>query len=203
MSRRSLANLLVAALVLAPALFVAGLWLGGHPRTLPEPVRDAFVDEDVQSLDDALRIIEADYYREVDRDTLIDDSLAGAVTKLRDRFSAYLSPREFERFQASSQGAFSGVGMEVTQVPKGLRVTRVFPDSPARREGIQPGDVIVAANGTRLAGRTSARSTELIRGRPGTYVTLGIERRGKRRTLRVKRARVEAPSVTSRLRTVD
>jgi carboxyl-terminal processing protease len=79
----------------------------------------------------------------------------------------------------------------------------VFPDSPAKREGIRAGDVIVSVNGRSLAGRTSTRSTELIRGRAGTFVSLTLERKGKRRKLRVKRARVEAPSVTSEMRTAD
>jgi carboxyl-terminal processing protease len=203
MPRRSLQRLVLVLAALVPLLFLGGLWLGGHPSSLPAPVRDVFVDDHVRTLEEALDIIESDYYRRVKRDELIDDSLAGAVSKLNDRFSAYLSPREYRRFQASSHGEFSGVGMEVTQVSQGLRVTRVFPDSPAKREGIRTGDVIVAVNGRSLAGRTSSRSTELIRGRAGTFVSLTVERKGKRRKLRIQRARVEAPSVTSDLRTVD
>ncbi|HVE67945.1 MAG TPA: S41 family peptidase [Solirubrobacteraceae bacterium] len=203
MPRPTLQRLLAGLIVLVPLLFVLGLWLGGHPGSLPAPVRDVFVEEKVRTLDDALTIIEDNYYRPVKRSQLVDDSLAGAVSRLNDRFSTYLSPREFERFQLSSHGAFSGVGMEVTEIPQGLRVTRVFPDSPARREGIRVGDRIVGVDGRSLAGRSSARSTELIRGRPGTFVTLTLTRDGRRRTLRVKRERVEAPSVTARLRTVD
>ncbi|MDX6697378.1 MAG: carboxyl-terminal processing protease [Solirubrobacteraceae bacterium] len=203
MPRRTLQRLVVGLCALVPILFVAGLWLGGHPRSLPAPLRDVFVDDHVRTLDDGLDIIEQDYYRRVKRSQLVDDSLAGAVSKLHDRFSTYLSPRDYQRFQASSHGEFSGVGMEVTQVSDGLKLTRVFPNSPAKRGGLRVGDHIVAVNGHSLAGRTSARSTELIRGRPGTYVKLTLERAGaKRRTLRLRRERVEAPSVTSSLRTV-
>ena len=203
MSRRSLQTLIVALALVLPALFALGLWLGGHPAALPPAVRDAFVDDSTATLDEALDVIEDDYYREVDRSTLVDDALAGAVQRLRDRFSAYLSPREYARFKASSQGEFSGVGMEVTQIPQGLRVTRVFDGSPAERAGIRPGDRIVAVDGRSLAGRPSATATALIRGRPGTFVTLTIARDGRRRTERVRRARVEAPAVTSSLRRVD
>jgi carboxyl-terminal processing protease len=57
-------------------------------------------------------------------------------------------------------------------------------------------------NGRSLAGKPSAVSSSLIRGRPGTPVTLTVETRGVRRTLRLHRARVNAPAVTSALRTV-
>ncbi|MDX6649908.1 MAG: carboxyl-terminal processing protease [Solirubrobacteraceae bacterium] len=201
MPRRTLQRLALLLAALLPVALALGIWLGGHPSSLPPPVRDLLVDKQVDTLDVALNIIEDNYYRAVKRSTLVDDSLAGAVARLHDRFSAYLTPQEYARFQASSNGQFSGVGMEVLQDPKGLRVTRVFDGSPAQRAGIRPGDRIVAVNGRSLAGRASSRATSEIRGRPGTFVTLTVETAGRRRTLRVQRARVEAPSVTASLRT--
>jgi carboxyl-terminal processing protease len=203
MPRQNLQRLAVVLAVLLPVLFVAGVWLGGHPSSLPAPLRDVFVDEQTATLDEGLDVIEQDYYRKVDRDKLVDYSLAGAVARLRDRFSTYLSPEEYRRYQESSHGEFSGVGMEVTEVPAGLRVSRVFPGSPAQRAGIRRGDVIVAVNGKSIAGLTSQRTTSLIRGRPGTKVTLTWTHEGRRVTKRVERAKVDAPYVRSSLRTVN
>jgi carboxyl-terminal processing protease len=92
MPRRSLQRLAVVLAVLLPVLFVAGVWLGGHPSSLPVPLRDLLVDEDTATLNEGLDVIEQDYYRKVDHDKLVDDSLAGAVARLRDRFSTYLNP---------------------------------------------------------------------------------------------------------------
>jgi carboxyl-terminal processing protease len=92
--------------------------------------------------------------------------------------------------------------MEVNEDRRGLRVTRVFPGAPAARGGIQRGDLVVAVDGRSLAGKSSAVSSALIRGRPGTPVTLTVVSGGQRRDVHLRRARVDAPSVQSSLRTV-
>ena len=61
MTRRSL-----IAVLLVPIVLVAGIWLGGHPDVLPGFVRESsLVDRSPQArvLDEALDIIEDDYYR--------------------------------------------------------------------------------------------------------------------------------------------
>jgi carboxyl-terminal processing protease len=171
-TRRQPLVALLAALL--PVLLLAGIWIGGHPSLLPGPLRAVFVDRQTRTVDDALDIIQQDYYRPVSRARLIDHGLAGAVRQLDDRFSNYLSPGEYGLFQQSSQGRFSGVGMEVTQTSRGLRVTRVFTGSPAAKARIRRSDEIVAVNGRSLAGRSSSLSTALIRGRAGTRVTLTV-----------------------------
>src|SRR3954464_13899073 len=109
MPRRTLQRLLVALAVLLPVVFGAGMWLGGHPSTLPQPLRDAFVDKQTATLNEGLDIIEQDYYRKLNRNSLTDDSLSGAVSQLHDRFSTYLSPKDYRRYQQSSHGEFSGI----------------------------------------------------------------------------------------------
>ena len=202
MPRRTLKRLTILLAGLLPVVLVLGIWWGGHPSSLPGPLRDAFVDDHTATLDQALQIIHDDYYRKVDLGRLVDNSIGGAVRRLDDRFSNYLSPSDYGRFQQSSHGEFSGVGMEVSQARQGLRVTRVFPGAPAARGGIRPGDLVVAVGGRSLAGLSADVSSGLIRGRPGTPVTLTVQTAGKRRTVRLLRAKVNAPSVESSLRTV-
>ena len=84
----------VVLLLLAPCMLVLGIWLGGHPRFLVDPVADVLVGpEDRRITLEALDTIEEKYYRKVDRGELSDAALAGAVKDLDDRFSAYLAPR--------------------------------------------------------------------------------------------------------------
>ncbi len=58
--------------------------------------------------------------------------------------------------------------MSVRAVKQGLRVEEVYDGSPAKEGGLKEGDVIVAANGKSLEGKTSDESTTLIKGPAGT-----------------------------------
>ena len=184
-----------------------GIWLGGHPDRLPGFVRDALVEESQHArlVDEAFDIIERDYYREVDRSELVNESLKAGVESLDedDPFSTYFEPSTFQHFQEATSGEFEGVGMTVEAVSRGLRVVQVFDGSPADRAGIGSGDVIVAADGEDLAGKTTTEATALIKGPAGTFVNLRVRSDGEARRIRVRRERVDVPVVESRMRRVD
>jgi carboxyl-terminal processing protease len=193
-------RLLVPTLVVLALL--AGVTLGGHPETLPGFIRDAFVgDRDTRVIGEAIDKIHSGYYREVPRDELADAAIDGAVRSLDDRFSNYLSPAEYRRFKDAGHNAYEGVGMEVVEVPRGLRVVTTYDGSPARRAGIRPGDVITAVDGSSLAGKAARHGSDRIKGPPGTGVRLTVVTGHRRRTLTVSRARVTVPVVSSALRT--
>jgi carboxyl-terminal processing protease len=188
-----LSALVVAALVL-------GVWLGGHPDSLPGFARDTLVaDSQGRLYQEAVDVIERDYYRPVNRDVLVDHSIGSAVEALDDQFSNYFSPRAYHGFEASTEGRFEGVGMTVEAVKQGLRVLSVYRGSPAARGGLEAGDVITAVNGRSLAGRTSSQATSLIRGRAGTSVRLQVRSAKATRTLTLRRDNVDIPVVQSRM----
>ncbi|HEX5988963.1 MAG TPA: S41 family peptidase [Solirubrobacterales bacterium] len=199
----------VAFAVALAAVLAAGLWLGGHPRSLPEPVRDWFVDEPAGLTAEAAEAIQDNYYRPVGAQELGNASLQGMVRELRkrhdDRFTEYFSPEARAAFNEQIEGRFSGVGLSVIEVPKGLRVAQVFPGSPAEKAGIEVGDTIVSVEGRSIAGLPSAEATKLIKGPEGTEVTLGVRdaKSGKRRQLTLTRAEVTLPNVSSRVEKVD
>ena len=194
--RRPRRSLLPVLVVLVPLLLVGGIWLGGHPEVLPDPVRDTLVaDTEGRVYEEAIDTLARDYYREVDRKKLLNTSLEEAVRSLDDRFSHYFAPRDFDDFQEATEGRFEGVGMTVEEVPRGLRVLTVYDGSPARRGGLRPGDVITEVNGRSIAGASSEESTTRIKGPAGSEVRLTVRSKGRTRELTLKRAEVEIPVV--------
>jgi len=194
-------RLLVPVLVLLlPVVLIVGIWIGSDPGRLPGFAQDVFgVDRDALVYDEVVDRITEEYYRPIERDDLLDEALRGAVESLDDRFSAYFDPRDYAHFQEATSGEFQGVGLNVREVKRGLRVVSVFEDSPAERAGLRDGDLIVSVGDTSLRGKSSAQSTALIKGPAGTEVELTYMRDGRQRRVRLRRERVTVPVVESEL----
>jgi carboxyl-terminal processing protease len=154
---------------------------------------------------DARQVIEDNYFHDPDRTALNDASINGMVSDLRktydDKFSHYFNADQLKIFEEQTSGRFAGVGLSVTEVPDGLRVSAVFPDTPAKEAGIRAGDVITGVDGKPIAGVSSEVSTSRIRGPIGTSVDLTVKpaNGGKPEQVTVKRASVRIPAVASHM----
>jgi carboxyl-terminal processing protease len=191
------------------AFLCLGIWLGGHPAKLPEPIRDVFVSSAASLNAEAAEIIEDSYYRPVGSAELGNASLQGMARELRkrhgDRFTEYFSSESLASFNQAIEGHFSGIGLSVVPVKEGLGVAQVFPGSPAAKAGIEPGETIVSVDGESIAGQSSSEATAKIKGPEGTEVAVGVRpaKGGKVRELELSRAEVALPNVSSEATTVD
>ncbi|MHB8659751.1 MAG: S41 family peptidase [Solirubrobacteraceae bacterium] len=187
--------LALAALV----VLLIGVWLGGHPGWIPSGIRSTFVAQGQgQFVQDTLNLLSRDYYRRVSLSSLVNRGLAAAVASLHDPYSHYFDPSDYHAFMNTSDPHLSGIGVDVLPDPHGLRVADVFPGSPAARAGLGRGDLIVRVGSTRLAGRSETFDSSLIKGKPGTPVTLTVQRGSRSRQLTITRASIVIPVAASR-----
>jgi carboxyl-terminal processing protease len=184
----------------AVVVLCVGIYLGGHADTLPRPVRNALVgDHDARVMQEALDVIDQVYYRRVDDAKLVNKGVEGAVASLDDQFSHYFDPASYRQFQHVTNPSFSGIGVTVQGDPRGLRVATVIDGSPAQKAGLQRGDRIVAVGRQMLAGHPSSYAIGLIKGQPGTRVTLTVEHAGRREVEQIERAEIREPVVAERM----
>ncbi len=205
MSSRRQKPLIAALAVALPVLLILGIWLGGHPEDLPAFARSAFVsDHATRVVDEAINRIASDYYRPVAKGRLADASIAGAVASLDDRFSHYLTPKEYREF--NQPPSFTGIGVAVDPSRGGLLIARVFDSSPAARAMLKTGDLIVTVNGRSLSGLSADAAAALIKGPPGTDVELRVRERHAGHTIahtvKITRATISEPVVASATRTI-
>jgi carboxyl-terminal processing protease len=195
------------AVVAATLLFVGGIWWGGHPDDLPAVLRNALTSNPHGTIiDQAVADIEHDYFHPLRPGKLANGAIAGVVASLNDPYATYYTPEEFSDFGKPPPAQHvSGVGIDISVLHRGLVVEGVLPGSPAARAGITPGEVIVAADGKSFIGRSAAYSTGVIRGKPGTIVTLRVEDGQRELTVAVKRASLlePRPIVTGAIKVQD
>jgi carboxyl-terminal processing protease len=155
----------------------------------------------VELLPDALARVRKDYFRPLSSTWLDAQALRGAIAALHDPYSNYYDHASWQQFTRAFSGAsgFAGIGVALAANRRGLRITRVFPHSPAGRSQIKPGQLILAANGQPLEGLPTELAVAKLAGRVGTSVSLTIVDGRKTRTVRLVRAHVPDPSVTTRM----
>ena len=160
--------------------FMAGFGVGATAALAVAVLVVALVGDIGESdlTSEASDTIQDEYFNLVDGSVLSGASVDGMVRELRsrydDRFSHYLNPSELRQFESATSGRFSGVGLTVTGVSRGLRVGDPSPDTPAQRAGIEEGDLITSVNGHSLAGVPAEVSAGRIKGPPGTDVELRV-----------------------------
>ncbi|WP_223160931.1 S41 family peptidase [Salinicola aestuarinus] len=176
------------------------------PLESTAPMGDTVADdsglpvEDVQTFAEVFERIKRAYVEEVDDTTLLRNAMRGMLSEL-DPHSAYLDADAFDALRESTEGEFSGIGIEVGLRDDQLTVIAPIDDTPAARAGIQPGDRILAIDGTPTDSLTLQEAVELMRGEAGSELELTLLRGSEQepRSVTLDRESIRSESVTSRL----
>lgn len=144
--------------------------------------------------------IEHNFIFDYDEESLTAGAMAGMVEKLDDPYSIYRTNEEHEEFMYNALGEFGGIGvvMRLDDVEKRIFVSEVYPDSPAKREGVLEQDEILAVDGTPVGTDIEATASS-VRGEVGSEVTVTFRRPSEERTfdLTFKRENLTVKSVTA------
>ena len=139
-------------------------------------------------------------------DTVSPDDLAGAAISgmaqsVEDAHTNYLTPDEYQEHIRWTRGdvEYGGIGARM-RGPQAT-VIEVFPDTPAERGGLRPGDVIVGVDDQPTTDMRLDEVVNLVRGPEGSPVRLRVQRAGSDQVdeITLTRAQVALPFVASRL----
>lgn len=178
-------KLLITGLIAAP--LVAGGFVA----------QDRSATEGARLLDQVLTIVQGRFVDSVDAAALYEKAARGLVHELNDPYSMLLSPKELATFTAQTGGKYGGVGMEIGEVQGFVTVQRVFPHTPAEQGGVIEGDRIIQVDTADTRGWTTAQVSDVLKGRPGTRVSVKFVRTGVTEPIPVTftRANVRIPAV--------
>ncbi|MEO0264497.1 MAG: S41 family peptidase [candidate division WOR-3 bacterium] len=129
----------------------------------------------LQIYSQVLTYVQMYYVDEKDPSDLVEKSIKGMVESL-DPFSEFLNPEESEEFIISTTGKFGGIGAQIGVRDNWITIISPIEGTPAYRAGLLAGDRIVEIDGKSTEGMKVNDAVKLLRGQPGTKVTVKIFR---------------------------
>lgn len=132
-----------------------------------------------QKLRMAQALIQSYYVEDVDGQQLTDEAIK-AMLKTLDPHSSYTDADETKELTQPLEGKFSGIGIQFNAATDTVYVIQTVSGGPSEKVGIRPGDRIIAADDSIIAGRKLPNSAilKILRGEKGSKVRLKVKRAG-------------------------
>ncbi len=145
------------------------------------------VGQDIQvgklnNIRDLTRVLEdvaAFLAAEVPEDTELAEveyAMINGLLSTLDPHSVFINPKAFEEMTINNEGAFGGLGITIGIRKQRLTILYPLPDTPAAEAGLQKQDKIVRIGSESTVNMSLEEAVGLLRGDPGTPITITIER---------------------------
>ena len=162
------------------------------------PDRYFEVSKNLDIFNSLFRELDLFYVDTIDVKALVRTAVDEMLESL-DPYTSYISEEEIKEFEYITTGEYGGVGAIIGKKGDSIAVIELYENMPAHKNGIQTGDVITAIGGTRIAAtETTTAVSEMLKGEPGTSVTVSVKRAGEHKeiTLEIVRENIQTDAVT-------
>jgi len=143
-----------------------------------------------------VNIIEKYYVDKLDTNQIVEKLLKGGIAEL-DAHSSFLDKKGYKDLQVTTNGEFGGLGIVVGMRKGMLTIISPIDDTPAYKAGVKSNDIILKINDKATIDMTLDEAVNLMRGKPGTKITLTLVRDGKPVIVHITRAIIKVKSVKS------
>jgi carboxyl-terminal processing protease len=189
---RSYRSLTAATLAILLSAFAGGVF-GRSALATEDRIPDHY-----KNFTAALSANQANYAEPVESDRLVYGAINGMLQTL-DPHSSFMDPRTYAQMRERQEGRYYGLGLTIVVIDGDVTVVRVFEGSPAYGKGIRRGDVIARIEGDDAKGWTSDQAVRRLKGPRGTFVEIGVRRKGLDELIpmQVMRDEITIPAVTA------
>jgi len=127
---------------------------------------------------------------------LFEGAYRGMLMTL-DPYSQYFNQKQSRSFAADTEGEFGGLGIEISLSNGILTIISPLRGTPAYDAGVMAGDIILEIDGKSTERISLFEAVNLLRGKPGTDVTLTVRHPGGAADSKIKitRAVIQPSSV--------
>jgi carboxyl-terminal processing protease len=124
-----------------------------------------------------MQIAKRDFLYEADEQVMLEGALEGTLKALGDPYTQFMSREDFEALMQDTEGSYEGIGVYITASDDNkILIVSPIEDTPAEKAGLKTGDKIIRINGTEFTADQIDAAVKIMKGEPGTSVTLTIQR---------------------------
>ncbi len=131
--------------------------------------------ENMRLFNSVVKELQANYVDTIDVDASVKTAIDAMLRKL-DPYTEYFVGEEQENFNTMNQGEYGGIGSYVMERDGKVYISGPYEGSPAAKAGLRPGDLIMAVNGDSVAGLSTEKVTERLKGPRGTHAVVTVKR---------------------------
>ncbi len=108
-----------------------------------------------------------------------------AMLETLDPYTNYISEADIEGYRYMAEGKYDGIGARVRKMGDYVTIVEPYEGGPALDAGLRAGDMIIEVEGKSAKGKKTDEVEEILKGFPGTEVTITYRRPGEDKDQRV------------------
>ena len=132
-----------------------------------------------------LRELNLNYVDEINPGELNEAAINAMLDGL-DPYTVFIPESDIENVRFMTTGEYGGIGALIQYDGELTRISDPYYGWPAQKAGLVAGDAILEVNGVDCHKKNTQEVSELLKGQPGTEVTLKIQRYGKEKPIEMK-----------------
>ncbi len=143
-----------------------------------------------------MRELNLNYVDEINPGEL-NEAAIDAMLKGLDPYTVFIPESEIENYKLMTTGEYGGIGALIQYDGEYTRISDPYEGWPAQKAGLQAGDIILSVNGVDTRKKNTEEVSELLKGQPGTEVSLKVRRYGEDKPIekKLKREKVKIDNI--------
>lgn len=135
------------------------------------------ISKSLDIYNNVLRVLNMHYVDEINPSELNENAINAMLEDL-DPYTVFITEEHIEDVKLMTTGEYGGIGSTIQYFEGKTQIADPYEGFPAQKAGLIPGDVFLEINGVDVTGKKSDEISELLKGTPGTTVTLKMQRYG-------------------------
>lgn len=148
---------------------------------------------------DAYDAIVNNYYKEVDKDKLVESAINGMVSSIGDEYTSYSDKDVTDNFNEAVNGKYMGIGALIMKSENDLVIYKIFEDSPSYRAGLKDGDIILKLDDKDTKDMSVNDIASIVKNDGNKEVKLLVKRGEENLDITIVKDMVELPVVSGKV----